>query len=139
MSSSGTVTKASSKQGSLAKYAAEKAYADGQLSLALEEFRNKLNASDRAKFQAKTTIPDASSAINLVSELDDERNRAQRQGRCVAARLSTFLDAVQQFSLVVGTFVSSNPATAALVWGSVQFTVVVRPSTFLYLRSRRSR
>lgn len=108
----------------VARIAASKAEADDQLNHALEEFRNKLSASDRAQLQAKAAAPDASSVVNLVTELNAKS--AQRRGRCVAARLSRFLQSVEQFSRVVSTFVSSNPAIAALVWGSVQFTLLVR-------------
>jgi hypothetical protein len=90
---------------------------------ALLDFQNRLGKEDRKDFDAQASIPDASAVINLVTKLD-KANR-DRKGRCFASRLHVVLESINQFSLVVSTFVSSNPATAALVWGSVQFTLLV--------------
>ena len=50
----------------------------------------------------------------------------------MSSRLCTFLNATQQFSGIVGTFVSSNPATAAIVWGSVKFAIVAASNVSSY-------
>jgi hypothetical protein len=94
---------------------------------ALNDFQSKLETADRLEFNKKLPVlgasPDASAVINLITKLD-QANRA-RKGRCLASRLHVILESINQFTLVVSTFVSSNPPIAALVWGSVQFTLVV--------------
>jgi hypothetical protein len=98
---------------------------------ALSDFQSKLGIEDRVEFDKQVPVPgsppDAAAVINLVTILD-QANR-ERKGRCFASRLHVILESINQFSLVVSTFVSSNPATAALVWGSVQFTLVVRTAS----------
>jgi hypothetical protein len=59
----------------------------------------------------------------FTAELDAEN--ARRNTRGVAGRLIKLLESIQQFSGIVGTFVSSNPALAALLWGSVQLILLV--------------
>lgn len=44
----------------------------------------------------------------------------------MASRLQNTLQFIQQFSGVVDTFVSADPSTAALAWGGVKFTILVR-------------
>ncbi|KAF2725462.1 hypothetical protein K431DRAFT_215605 [Polychaeton citri CBS 116435] len=66
----------------------------------------------------------------LTTHLDAAN--AQRSGRCVATRVSILLESVQQFSGVVGTFVSSHPAIAALVWGSVQLMLQLASNSASY-------
>lgn len=61
--------------------------------------------------------------MKLTAEVDAQQ--AQSRQRCVGTRLQYFLDSIQQFSSVVDTFVSSNPGTAALVWGSVKLAILV--------------
>jgi hypothetical protein len=99
---------------------------------ALNDFQSKLETADRIEFNKQLpgigASPDASAVINLVTKLD-RANRA-RKGRCLASRLHVILESINQFTLVVSTFVSSNPAIAALVWGSVQFTLVVSTALF---------
>ena len=59
----------------------------------------------------------------FTAELDAEN--AKRKGRSVAVRLITMLESVQQFSGMVSTLVLPNPAISALVWGSVQFMLLI--------------
>ena len=97
---------------------------------ALDKFEAALTASQKQQLRATAQVPTASSVIEFVTKVDlDSKNRA---GRCVASRLCTFLDATQQFSGVVSTFVSSNPATAALVWGSVKFAILAASNVTSY-------
>ena len=67
--------------------------------------------------------PDAVAVIRFTADLDSEN--AKRRSRCVASRLLTVLESIQQFSSIVDTFVQSNPKVAALVWGSVKFALLV--------------
>lgn len=99
--------------------------ADPTMSLkqALTDFGDILTGEQKQQFQAGSTKPDISSVIAFVGEIDANNSSTTR--RCVAPRLYTFLDALQQFSRVVDTFVSSNPAIAALIWGGVKTTILI--------------
>lgn len=93
---------------------------------ALAEFRELLSDEEKAQLQALTTTtpgPPGPEAVLLFTAQVDSHN-ARRKSRCVASRISSFLEAVQQFTAVVDTFVSSNPTTAALVWGGVKVFVL---------------
>lgn len=90
---------------------------------ALQDFESKLDQDERSRLQALKSVPDASSVLAFTSRLD--RENTAKGSRCVASRLYTFLESVQQFSEVVSTFVSSHPTVAALVWGSVRFVLLV--------------
>lgn len=48
----------------------------------------------------------------------------QASGEILAALPADSMVLFKQFTGVVGTFVSSIPAVAALVWGSIQFTIL---------------
>ena len=61
----------------------------------------------------------------LTAELD--RENVERKARRVASRLLNVLDSIQQFTGVIGTFVSSHPTVAALVWGSFRLILLVSP------------
>ncbi|RJE18004.1 hypothetical protein PHISCL_09658 [Aspergillus sclerotialis] len=89
--------------------------ADPTLSLkqALVDFEGILTEEQKRQCQASTTKPDIASVIAFVAEIDANNNSTTK--RCVAPRLCTFLQAIQQFSGVVDTFVNSNPTVAALV------------------------
>jgi len=92
------------------------------LKQALTSFENILTEEQKQQYQANSIKPDASSVLTFVAEVDE--NNKSRGSRCVAPRLYTFLDAAQQFTGVVDTFISSNPAIAALVWGGVKMAVL---------------
>lgn len=94
------------------------------LQTALGEFQSILSAVDREKLNQIKDKPAADAAIQLTASLDRE-NADKRKGPSISSRLYSLLLAVQQFSGVVDTFVSSSPAIAALVWGSVKFTMKV--------------
>lgn len=97
---------------------------DQPLQVALREFQNVLNPDQKAQLLALNTTPDAAAVIAFTAEVDEEN--AKRSSRCVASRLCDVLQSVQQFSSVVETFVSSHPEIAALVWGSIKLTILVR-------------
>ena len=91
---------------------------------AVNDFQNSLNGTQQAELLAihGATPPDANAVLAFTAEVD--RTHQRRQSRCVASRLHGTLQSVQQFTDVVSTFVSSNPAIAALVWGSIRFTIL---------------
>jgi hypothetical protein len=100
------------------------------LAEALESFDKILSEEQRKQYHSNFSKPDASSVIAFVSEVD--ANNTGRAGKCVAPRLCTFLEAIQQFSDVVGTFVSSNPTIAALIWGGVKTTILTASNVASY-------
>jgi hypothetical protein len=89
----------------------------------LDQFESKLTPEQTAQLRNISSVPDANAVIVFTTQLDEEN--AKRKSRCVASRLSTFLQSIQQFASVVETFVSSNPKIAALIWGSVKFALLV--------------
>ena len=91
---------------------------------AVKDFQNALNPAQQAELLAihGASSPDVTAILAFTAEVD--RTTQRRNSRCVASRLHGTLQSVQQFTNVVGTFVSSNPAIAALVWGSIRFTIL---------------
>ena len=92
------------------------------LNVALSDFESILTDEQKLRFAA-TLAPDPNAAIKLAFEIDHDS--ASRRGRCLGVRILKFLESVQQFSGVVGTFVSSNPQIAALIWGGVKMSLLV--------------
>lgn len=95
---------------------------DESLRQALKDFQDALEPEQRKRLTS-STIPDPSAVIILTTEIDNEN--AKRRSRCVASRISSFLELVQQFSSIVDTFVSSEPKIAGLVWGTVKLALLV--------------
>jgi hypothetical protein len=93
------------------------------LQSAISEFRNVLSDHQKDQLDKIKAVPDAASVIVFTAELDAKD--LNRRGRSTATRLYSILGSIQQFSSVVDTFVSSNPNISALVWGSVQLTMLV--------------
>ncbi|OJJ45045.1 hypothetical protein ASPZODRAFT_17959 [Penicilliopsis zonata CBS 506.65] len=100
------------------------------LKQALASFEDALMDEQKAQYQTSTTSPDAASVIEFVAQIDAKNSTVMR--RCVAPRLCTFLEATQQFTSVVDTFVSSNPTIAALVWGGVRTTLLTASNVAAY-------
>ncbi|KXG52155.1 uncharacterized protein PGRI_084390 [Penicillium griseofulvum] len=100
------------------------------LNTALENFRNTLTEEQKREFQESTTKPDLASVIVFVAEIDVRNSSATRTS--MARRLYTFLEATQQFTDVVNTFVSSNPIIAALVWGSIKTAILTASNVVSY-------
>ena len=89
---------------------------------ALEDFKATLSKEQESEYRSAALKPDTSTVIAFVGKLD--QTASSRTGRCVSSRLLNFLDALQQFTGIVDTFVSSNPAIAALIWGGVRTTIL---------------
>ncbi|CAI7658444.1 unnamed protein product [Penicillium crustosum] len=100
------------------------------LNAALKNFENILTEDQKREFQKSTATPDIASVIEFVAEIDARNSSTTR--RCVAPRLCTFLEATQQFTGVVDTFVSSNPIIAALVWGGVKTAMLTASNVASY-------
>ena len=93
------------------------------LAAALDEFKAGLTPEHRAQLQSLNTVPNTAAALRFTAELDDRNS--QRRSRGVASRMHDVLQSVQQFSTIVGTFSQSHADIAALIWGSVKFTILV--------------
>ena len=92
------------------------------LAVALSEFEAILTDEQKRRFTT-SLAPDANATVRLAIEID--HHNASRRGRCLGTRLVKFLESVQQFSDIVGTFVSSSPQIAALVWGGVRLSLLI--------------
>ncbi|KAI2763075.1 hypothetical protein DTO006G1_2214 [Penicillium roqueforti] len=101
----------------------------GALREALIEFEGILTEEQRGLYKVSATKPDVASVIAFVTEIDANNSTTRR---CVAPRLCTFLEATQQFSDVVGTFISSNPQIAALIWGGVKMAILTASNITSY-------
>jgi hypothetical protein len=93
------------------------------LEMALSEFGSILTDDERKQLQKIKGVPDASAALIFTAKLD--ASNSTRRGRSIGARAYSMLQSIQQFSVIVDTFVSAHPDIAALVWGSVKLTVLV--------------
>ncbi|KAJ6186470.1 hypothetical protein N7519_007771 [Penicillium mononematosum] len=109
---------------------AEDADPTQSLNTALKDFQNALTEEQKREFQKSATTPDIASVIEFVAEIDARNSSTTR--RCVAPRLCTFLEATQQFTGVVDTFVSSSPIVAALVWGGVKTAILTASNVASY-------
>ncbi|KAJ5937238.1 hypothetical protein N7454_004893 [Penicillium verhagenii] len=89
---------------------------------ALADFKQSLTDDEKQQYRTHEANPGASSIIEFMRVVDE--SKPQTNMRCLGSRLCTFLDKTQQFATIVETFVSSNPAIAALVWGSVKFAIL---------------
>jgi hypothetical protein len=105
---------------------------DPTLSLvqALTDFKQILTDEETQQFQANATTPGASSIIEFVRIVDE--NKSKTTMRYMGSRLCTFLDKTHQFAGVADTFVSSNPSIAALVWGSVKMAILTANNVASY-------
>ena len=92
---------------------------------ALQQFQAALSPEQKVQFSTSqsSTPSDVNGVLAFTAEVDALKQR--RQARCFGSRLQSTLQSVQQFTSIVSTFVNSNPAVAALVWGSIRFTVLV--------------
>jgi hypothetical protein len=93
------------------------------LEIALSEFGSVLTDDERKQLQQVKGVPDASAALVFTAKLD--ASNSTRRGKSIGARAYSMLQSIQQFSVIVDTFVSANPNIAALVWGSVKLTILV--------------
>ncbi|KAG8525959.1 uncharacterized protein KY384_000721 [Bacidia gigantensis] len=94
------------------------------VSIAIQQYQNALLPQQKKDFlTSKVAAPlSADAVLAFTAEVDALKSR--RTSRCVASRLQGTLQSVQQFTSIIGTFVTSNPAIAALVWGSLRLTIL---------------
>ncbi|KAK3302960.1 uncharacterized protein B0T15DRAFT_365518, partial [Chaetomium strumarium] len=86
-----------------------------QLNEAVDDFQRILTEDQWTALKKIKSIPDADAVLVFTAQLDSSQHG---RGRSIATRLHSVLQSVREFSAVIGTFVSSNPEIAALIWGS---------------------
>ena len=101
---------------------------DRQLTEALHDLDRVLSDEQRLEVRAAGSLT-ATSALELAIRVDRECNENRRQ--CMGARFTLFIDSLRQFYDATDTFVSSNPTRAALVWGGLKVTILVRQAPAL--------
>ncbi|KAJ4319916.1 hypothetical protein N0V84_006099 [Fusarium piperis] len=112
----------------------EKTAAVRDLEGTIARFQAILTDDDRKNLQQLKAEPhDAHSIIMFTASLD--RFDPKRRGKSVASRLASFLQTIEQFTLIVDTYVQSNPEIAALVWGSVKLTFLLLANFTSYFQS----
>ena len=90
---------------------------------ALRDFETIL--SDQQKQELRSAgPPNPSTAIELATQIDKECTQKRR--RCMGPRFMLFIDSLQKIYDATDTFVSSHPESAALVWGGLKVTILVR-------------
>ncbi|KAI1455549.1 hypothetical protein F4805DRAFT_270567 [Annulohypoxylon moriforme] len=102
------------------------------LQAALRNFESILSTDEKKMLCDIKAIPDADAAIQFTARLDQAN--AKRRGVSLGSRVYSMLLSVQQFANVVGTFVSSHPEIAALVWGSMQLTMLITANFTSYFQ-----
>ena len=90
----------------------------------MREFRASLTPTqDTVLLAHSSTDLDATTILGFTAEIN--KINANRRSRCVSSRLFDILQSVKEFSDIADTFVSAHPDIAALVRGSLKFTILV--------------
>lgn len=66
----------------------------------LASFEDILTDEKKRQYQPSTTKPESAGVIAFVADIDADNNKSTAR-RCVAPRLYTFLEGIQQFSQIV--------------------------------------
>jgi hypothetical protein len=97
------------------------------LKTALVAFENALSPNQKAQLLSfPSTLGGSSEVLAFTNHLYDAD--ATRQSRCIANKLSGFLESVMQFSSAIDTFAQVEQRISSLVWGSVKVVMLVRSS-----------
>lgn len=91
---------------------------------AVNDFRRILSEEQRRDFVQFHGVPDVDAVMVFTAKLDHRSK--QRAGQSFASRLYNILLSFANFCNIVDTFVQSDPNIAALVWGSIKLTMMVR-------------
>ncbi|KAA8907989.1 ankyrin repeat-containing domain protein [Sphaerosporella brunnea] len=91
--------------------------------LALGQFQASLSPDQRNQFTAVSSSPPTAIDVVRLADGIDKKN-STRRSREWAQQTRGILEGVQQYCAIVDTFVQANPAIAALVWGSIKFTIL---------------
>lgn len=72
-------------------------------------------------------IEQVGSMVDFLSRLDALKMKYQGLSLpSMLARADPLISQIQSFSTIIGTFISSHPEVAALIWGSVAFVLEVK-------------
>jgi len=94
-----------------------------RLKQAAHEFYETLEDYDKQKVSAGTAPADVKTALDFLEEMKLKRPKLMPEKWL--GRFEDFITYLQRFTLVVDTFVSSNPMTSALIWGSIKCLLLV--------------
>jgi ankyrin repeat domain-containing protein 50 len=97
-----------------------------QLVQAISEYEHILSDTEKATFRSLRSgrPPETSDVMVLTAQID--RENSQRRRRCIGPRLSSFLEAVQRFSVVIDTIVGGSPSTmASAIWGVLKTALLI--------------
>ncbi|KAJ9603187.1 hypothetical protein H2200_012482 [Cladophialophora chaetospira] len=95
-----------------------------RLGQAISEFEYILSDAEKSRFRAiRTALPPAPpDVMKLTEEIDAENSRRRR--RCIGPRLTSILQAIQQFAPVIDTVIgSSRSQIAGAIWAVVKTTL----------------
>jgi hypothetical protein len=104
-----------------------------RLGQAIRDYENILSEMDKSRFQVLRydELPTATDVIKLTAEIDIENSRRRR--RCVGPRLTSILQAVQQFSTIPDTIISSSQSPiAGAVWAVAKMTLLMASNYMSY-------
>ena len=97
-----------------------------KLAQALSEFEAILTDDQKSKvrtYRGQLPIP---TEVTRLTEIDRDANRNRKSRQCVGTRLTSLLQAVQQFSKVVDLIVgSSQSQISGAIWGSVKISLQI--------------
>ncbi|KAI5780334.1 hypothetical protein DFH27DRAFT_657060 [Peziza echinospora] len=104
-------------------------YGIERLKKATEDFLNLevLTDAESQSLQSSITLPEPKAVTDLIQDLNGKRGNK-------ASKVEPFLNALQNFSSVIDTFIQSNPKIAALVWGSVKFVLLAVQNYFSFFK-----
>ncbi|KAF8252017.1 hypothetical protein K440DRAFT_658299 [Wilcoxina mikolae CBS 423.85] len=109
-----------------------------RLTLALDEFQQNLSPDQKNEFDSiASSSPNVQDVVLLTQEIDQKNS--ERKSRIMANRMSGVLESVQQYCVIIDTFVQSNPGIAALVWGSVKFVILTASNFSSYFEKLSER
>jgi len=102
------------------------------VAVALDGFQQLLTPAQKAKLNSLSQgTPTADDVVQFTKSIEEGPKKHKRQ--VIASRIYNFLQSLQQYCAIVDTFVSSNPQTAGLIWGSVKFLILVGINSMLHL------
>ena len=102
-----------------------------RLAQAISQFDADLSSEQKATFrtyksQSHASPPDPSDVMRLTAEIDRHVSGKTGGGRCFGPRLTNFLQAVQQFTVVGDVIVGgSQNVIACGVWSLVRMSLLV--------------
>ena len=102
-----------------------------RLAQAVSEFEADLSDQQKASFRSQrsrslSSPPELSDVMRLTAEIDRSVSNRMARGRCYGPRMTSFLQAVQQFAALGDIIIGgSQNLIACGVWSAVRTTLLV--------------